>query len=398
MNNKENSPFTPGNPVPVELFVGRIEKIKEVIRYVKQTSSGKQENVFLTGDRGIGKSSLSSFLCDYVTTKENFLAIHVFLGTVSNLEELVRHIFDQLLKETRKHKWFDNISQLFGRYIRQVGLFDISVSFTPPDKDLKELVRNFPEALANILEKIKDEKKGLFIVLDDINGLAEKVEFANWYKSFVDQVATHYDNFPVFIMLAGLSEKRNILSTLQPSLMRIFRIVEIEKLTDEEVKYFFSSAFKKVNMKVKSDSMNLMVRYSSGLPILMHEIGDATFWLDTDNIINEKDDIGGIIEAAGRIGKKYLEPKFYGAVRSKYYRSIIRKFEKIPVSIHFTKREVEARLNENEKGVFNNFLKKLRDLGIIEPDMERGKGAYRFVNAIYPVYIWMESRISEKKR
>lgn len=46
MNNKENSPFTPGSPVPVELFVGRSEQIEELVRYVGQISLGKQENVF----------------------------------------------------------------------------------------------------------------------------------------------------------------------------------------------------------------------------------------------------------------------------------------------------------------------------------------------------------------
>lgn len=99
MNNKENSPFTPGSPVPVELFVGRAKQIKEVIRYIKQTSSGKQENVFLAGDRGIGKSSLASFLRSLVVQQENMLGIHVFLGRVSSLEEMVRHVFDQILKE-----------------------------------------------------------------------------------------------------------------------------------------------------------------------------------------------------------------------------------------------------------------------------------------------------------
>ena len=46
MNNKESSPFTPGSPVPVELFVGRREQIKELLRYVEQTFRGRQENVF----------------------------------------------------------------------------------------------------------------------------------------------------------------------------------------------------------------------------------------------------------------------------------------------------------------------------------------------------------------
>jgi len=38
MNNKEYSPFTPGSPVPVELFVGRSDQMKErpqFIQYLK---------------------------------------------------------------------------------------------------------------------------------------------------------------------------------------------------------------------------------------------------------------------------------------------------------------------------------------------------------------------------
>lgn len=389
--NKESSPFTPGSPVPVELFVGRSEQIKGAIRYIKQILSGKQENVFLAGDRGIGKSSLASFLRHLVATQENILGIHVFLGRVSTLEEMVRHIFDQLLKEAKGQPWFENIAKFFGKYIQKVGLFGISVSFSPPKQDLKELVGRLPETLNNLIEKIKEEKRGLFIALDDINGLAEKKEFANWYKSFVDEIATQYKNFPVFIMLIGLPEKRDALSALQPSLMRIFRVVEIEKLSDEEVRDFLLEAFEKADMEVKPPAIDFMVKFSSGLPVLMHEIGDAAFWVDTDGVIDEADAEKGIIAAAERVGKKYLDPKVYRAVRSQRYRSILRKLAQAPLSRNFTKKDIEERLNENEKRVFHNFLRKLRELGIIESDLERGRGAYRFVNEIYPVYIWMES-------
>lgn len=119
---KENSPFTPGNPVPIELFVGRVEQFKEIVRHVKQTEYGKQENVFLSGERGIGKSSLASYLRYYVE-KEDFLAVHVFLGGVTTLEEFVRRIFEQILKEANKQTMFDKISGYFGKYIKQVDLF-----------------------------------------------------------------------------------------------------------------------------------------------------------------------------------------------------------------------------------------------------------------------------------
>jgi Cdc6-like AAA superfamily ATPase len=217
MNNKEKSPFTPGSPVPYELFVGRTDQIQELIRLVDQTSLGKQENVFLSGDRGIGKSSLASFLRHFVATRKNVLGIHVFIGKAATLEEMVCLVFEQILKETQGQSWFENISQLFGKYIKQIGLFGISVSFNPPMQDLRELARNFPEALNNLLGKIGDHKAGLFIALDDVNGLVEKTEFANWYKSFVDEIATHYPKFPVFIILIGLPAYSGPCWTLIPA-------------------------------------------------------------------------------------------------------------------------------------------------------------------------------------
>ena len=78
-------------------------------------------------------------------------------------------------------------------------------------------------------------------------------------------------------MSIGLPEIRDSLSRLQPPLMRIFRVVSVEKLSDAEVKEFFEKAFKKVNMEVEPEALEDMVKFSSGLPILMHEIGDAVF-------------------------------------------------------------------------------------------------------------------------
>ncbi len=395
MNMKERSPFCPGSPVPVELFVGRENKIEDIMNYINNTIQGKQENIFLIGSRGIGKSSLASFLRYYVSSEMNMVGIHVFLGRVFNLEEMVRHIFEKFLKETKGQTWFNNIKSFFGKYIKQLGLFGVSLTFAPPSEDLKELVRKFPEVLNNLLMEIKKEKKGLFIALDDINSLAGKSEFADWYKSFVDEVATHYDNFPVFIMLIGIPEKRDVLSELQPSLMRIFRPVEIDRLSDEEVEQFIIKAFESVDIEVSPEGKDIMVRYSSGLPLLMHEIGDAVFWIDTDGIIDVYDAMAGVFNAAENVGEKYLDPKVYRAIRSDRYISILRKLGEDHIPQNFKKKDMEVRLTENEKRVFHNFLRRMRELGVIETTSKRG--SYRFVNEIYPVYIFLESGSSKKK-
>lgn len=361
------------------------------MKYLGQTFHGKQENVFLEGDRGIGKSSLASFIRDLADSKYELIGIHVFLGNVLTLPEMIRKIFEEILKQTKTQSWYERIKRLFGEHIKQVGLFGISVSFNPPSEELNKIVWKFDEAIYNVIKAIEESKKGILIILDDINGLAEKADFANWYKSFVDEVATHYKKFPLLCILTGLSEKRDALATLQPSLMRVFRVVEIERLSDIEVGKFFSDAFDQAGVMVESEAMELLVKFSSGLPILMQEIGDATFLLDEDKRVDVEDAWRGIFEAGDTIGKKYLDPKIYRAIRSERYISILRKCAESPFALPFSKKDIEVKLNEEEKKVFQNFLNKLKELDIIEPLPEGKRGSYRFVNFIYPIYIWMES-------
>jgi hypothetical protein len=393
MSEKGASPFTPGNPVPVELFVGRAEQIIEMMNYVKQTALGRQENIFLVGERGIGKTSISSVLRAWAKEKEEVISIHVFLGGVSSLDEMARRIYEALLKATHGEKWFDKIRNLFGEFVNEVGMFGVSVGFSPPKENLSQLVRNFPQSLQALLQGMKDEKKALFIVLDDLDTLSTTAEFAHWYKSFVDEIATHYSTFPLLVMLIGLPNMMDSLANLQPSLMRIFRVIELENLSNNEVSEFFRKAFQKIGSEIDEDALMTLVRFSSGLPIIMQEIGDATFWADQDNKVNEDDAIGGVVIAAGRIGKKYLDPQVYRALRSDSYRSILGKLSAGgPLGRSFSRQDVAEHLTAVEKKVLDNFLRRLRQIGIIEPDTEKKRGSYRFVNDIYPIYIWMQAK------
>ena len=137
LREKENSPFTPGEPVPVELFVGRSRQIEEIVKQARQACSGRLESVFLSGDRGIGKSSLAHFVRELCSKDLNMLGIHTFLGGVLTVDEMVRRIFERLLKETHNQSWFDKLRGLFGQFIKDVGLFGVSVGFSPPREELQ---------------------------------------------------------------------------------------------------------------------------------------------------------------------------------------------------------------------------------------------------------------------
>jgi len=81
MAEKGGSPFYPGQPVPVELFVGRDKQIDRILtRGVGQVGRGKPVAVYVQGEYGIGKSSLARYLQFLAAEKHGLLPIYASLG------------------------------------------------------------------------------------------------------------------------------------------------------------------------------------------------------------------------------------------------------------------------------------------------------------------------------
>ncbi|MBI3951047.1 MAG: ATP-binding protein [Acidobacteria bacterium] len=391
MPKETSSPFTPGFPVPVEFFVGRIPEVTHLRNKLISAQSGRLQVEFLIGERGIGKSSLASFVRILAEREHHMIGLHTFLGGVTSLEEMVRRVFDRLLKESVGTVWHEKVKKFFGNRIREVGLFGISVEFEAPAQDLRRMVHDFAPALRNLVDRVKDEKSGIFLVLDDINGLASSPDFANWLKSLVDEIATSQKPLPLYLLLVGLEERRQSLIELQPSLARIFDLVEIRAWSEEETRTFYQNAFPRIGMKVEEPALDLLTRFAGGLPVLAHEIGDAAFNLDTDGRIDEVDAANAVVVAADIVGRKHLEPQVFNAIRSPRYRSILRKLAKGPFGVGFERGEALKRLAREEVQVFDNFLRRMSQLGVVCRDPERGAGAYRFTNLLHYLYFQMEA-------
>ncbi len=62
IDSKGKSPFYPGQPVPIEFFIGRMKEVQRISRAIGQVELGKPQAIFLTGEYGIGKSSLSGYM------------------------------------------------------------------------------------------------------------------------------------------------------------------------------------------------------------------------------------------------------------------------------------------------------------------------------------------------
>ena len=175
----EYSPFSPGKPVGSDLFTGRDDELKRLLQHTSAASEGHFRVVFLTGERGIGKSSIASLTRQAATSRYNMLTAHVFLAGIDTVDLAVQNVFDRLLKESHNGKWFESLERLFTRHIKEVGLFGTQISFAPTPEDLRHLTSSFDDALAGVYSRVSDDASGIMLVLDDINGLARSAEFAN---------------------------------------------------------------------------------------------------------------------------------------------------------------------------------------------------------------------------
>ena len=385
----KESPFTPGRPVPIEYFVARAKEIERFQRAIRQTASGRNENLFITGNRGMGKSSLANYMKCVAEREYGFVGTHCHLSGVKSLEEMASAVFRGLLRDCSDSDLFGKLKSLFERYIKGVNLFGVNIEFTDDVAKQKELLNNFLPALRKVHESIAEKgHKALMLVLDDLNGITDVPEFAGFLKSFVDEMATTHKPFPLLLVLVGTPDRRNDLVKHNESVARIFDIIELAPMDEGESEEFFKTMFDKQKITVEPKASENMVDWSGGYPMLMHEIGDAVFWQNSDTVIDVSDAVGGIQEAARIVGKKYIDVAAIN--KSTVYPDILGQMRVLlRQSGEFKRQKLSEKLNENQQKNLDNFLAKMTSLGIIEAAQTHG--FYKVVNPLYRLYLWYEA-------
>jgi len=398
---KGKSPFYPGQPVPVELFVGRAKQIDRIMnRAVAQVSAGKPIAVFVQGEYGIGKSSIAGFV-QWIAEKHQALhGIYAPLGGARELSDVAVTVLEATLRSGAfDPKRSEKVRNWLAKYIGRQELFGFTLNAEALRKDAPSLATPFGMLgfLTETVERLKDDGiKGIFLVLDEINGITENPQFANFIKGLVDTNAMSSKPLPLLLMLCGVEERRRQMIQKHQPVDRIFDVIEIESMDVKEMEAFFQRAFDSVSMPVEPSAMSILTQYSAGFPKIMRLVGDAAFWIDRDGIIKQADALTAVFLAAEEVGKKYVDQQVYRALRSPDYKSILAKIGKMdPDTMSFKKADVASGLTESEKKKFNNFLQKMKSLNVLRSGDVPGE--YIFNVRMVRLYIWLQS-LEEKNR
>lgn len=395
---KGQSPFYPGQPVPVELFVGRQPQIQRIgQRGVGQVMAGKPVAVFVQGEYGIGKSSIARYTqaaAELGTNGQSLYGIYATIGGAKSIQDVTAFVLEAAVRAgAYEHTKAEKVRNWLAKYVSKTSLFGVEINTQALRADAPELSSpmGMLRFLTELLERLKDTgTRGLFLVLDEINGITADPQFAQFIKGLVDTNAMSSTPLPLLLMLCGTEERRRDMIQKHQSVDRIFDVIDIERMSDEEMTQFFTQAFASVNVTVNEDAMHWMARYSAGFPKIMHIVGDSVFWENTDEVISIADAVSGVFDAADEVGKKFVDQQVLAALRSPTYQSILKKIAQLNwATTQFTRADIATGLTDTERKGLDNFLRKMVQLNVIHKG--EAQGEYVFNLALARMYIYLQS-------
>lgn len=389
-----NKPFFPEGPVPVEFFHGRKEAVELILkRGIIPVTQGHAETIFVQGEYGIGKSSIAGYSQAVAERDHGLHGIYATLSDAVTMDDVAEKIIAAAVQSGAfDPKRSERIRNWLGKYVGHQSLFGVSLNLDALKKDAPSLasVNYLLVFFRELITRLSDAGvKGVFLVLDEINGISSNAQFAHFLKGLVDTNALTGKTVPVLLMLCGVEERRWELISHHEPVGRIFKIVNIDRMSEPEMREFYADTFSKIGKTVDDNALDLMTHYAAGFPNMMQLIGDTAFRRDSDNRIDKVDAQYAVFTAASEVGSRYVTPQIYAMLRSKDYRSILRKISAVGPDMKFRKADVAQGLTESEKRKLGNFLAKLKQLKVIRDGFERGE--YQFNIRMVRLFLWLDS-------
>ena len=198
-----NNPYLPGYPIYPSNFVGRDNDVETILRYLPRViQQGIPEHFFITGKRGMGKTSFIQYVASIVEKDYNMIPIYINNEGSNTINDLIANLLEILFKEFDKTSWgqkiIDNFSDRFGGF---------GITFNEKPEIISNVKENFREFLIEICDDLEENENGIFFIIDDVNGLSETPDFANWYKGLFETLGFYNDYIPIVFCLVTYPAK-----------------------------------------------------------------------------------------------------------------------------------------------------------------------------------------------
>lgn len=401
------NPFRPNSPVPPGMFAGRGDLILTLQNALFQTRENNSANFMLTGERGIGKSSLLNYLkfiaegdIDVNGNKFNFLVVEVDIEPTTTKYSLVKKIelaLERKLGSSEKVKTF--LKDTWG-FISRFEAAGVKLNVSSDEDNAEILLDEFAYSLSETAKRITKEDKdflsstydGILLLIDEADNCSPLLDLGTFLKLFMERLQKN-DCHNVMVGVAGLPNLHSILVESHPSSLRLFNQLIVDRLESEEVESVIDRCLKLAEEKngvkttIDEDAKRSLINASEGFPHFIQQYGYSVFQADVDDNISMNDVNEGLLGKNGAIeiiGERYYRNDFYSKIKSKPSREVLRIMsEKLN---EWVKRSYIKGKFKGKDSTMDTAIKILCDKKIIVAK-EGVRGVYRLQQKAFAVWI-----------
>ncbi|WP_339136472.1 MAG: cold shock domain-containing protein [Candidatus Electrothrix sp. GW3-4] len=290
------NPFTPQQPITnPDRFAGREVPIINAVDCIFN-----HKNILITGERGIGKSSLA-FQLSYLAGGEDTLLKRLNINTGN-------YQFQYLCPDHRcipGHNLFNIIESLILSAVRALGIelsyekitteLGIDVKFVKAiqkseveNRPSNELITFFVDAIERIYSRSEGKFNGILFLIDEIDCLEDGDNLAAFLKASIESLNfKNYGN--ISFILAGVTGTLTELLLQHQSFSRLFENIELKRMTESELSEIITKSLAGTQVVMDSDVKTQVINLSDRFPEPIHLLGYHCFRFDQDMNIDHID-------------------------------------------------------------------------------------------------------------
>lgn len=391
------------------MFAGRDRELQRLQQHLVQTAAGEPTNFMITGERGIGKSSLMLYVSALASGSVTigggvckFLVLDIDIDTKTTQTGLIKKVELATHQKLDKTEPARAILTKTWEFLQRVKTGPFSIQGAEVETD-ETLVEEFSYSLARLAERICDNAKaatdfgakydGIMILIDEADNASASLDVGAFVKLVMERLQRHGCD-RLMLGLAGLPHLREVLRKSHPSALRLFEEMSLERLNKGEINRVIDVCLTHSNRvnatatTIDQEARDLLATLSEGYPHFIQQFGFSAFAADRDDEISKEDVFNGALGAGGglaAIGERYYRDDFYNKIQKDNYRQVLRIMAD-RLDDWVTKGHIRT-LYKGSPSTLDNAIKALKDRNIIVPK-EGVKGVYRLQNKGFA--LWMK--------
>lgn len=339
------NPFMPNSPVPTAMFAGRYNEIIALEKGLYQTKNGFNANFLITGERGIGKSSLLMYLkhisCGDVSSikhdRFNFVTINIAISERTDLVTLIKLIERKITREIGKVEVVRKFLGDTWSFVQRIKVMDSGINQAEKNAEADILIDDFSYSLSATCARIaqaakgEDKKDGILFLIDEADNASTDLRIGYFFKAVTELLQQNNCNNIMFVV-AGLPDIVEKLFNSHESSVRIFSQFKIKELSPEDRKYVIEKGIEKGN-EVNEEQTSIteiakshISTLSEGYPHFIQQFAYSAYEFNNNGEITESDVLEGAFRQGGAIdaiGDRYYASSFHDKIKSDDYRQVL---------------------------------------------------------------------------